>query len=181
MSRTAATSADKIRALTRHLFNERTVRFSMVVLILASLFLAAGPTSVQAQAANTTIKFSDSFPFSFFNNCTGEVVSGVVNVKVTIHETLDASGGYHFHLHEVYNGRAVGETSGIQYVGPQTDHESFHVSSSGALEDTFTLNFRFISQGSADNILTHLLFHITITPNGDVTSEIVNITEVCRG
>src|SRR5688572_21344948 len=181
MSRTAVTSADKIKALTRHLFNERTVRFSMVVLILVSLFLAAGPTSAQAQAASTTIKFSDSFPFSFFNNCTGEVVSGVVSVKTTIHETFDANGGYHFHFHDVYNGRAVGETSGIQYVGPQTDHESFHVSRSGALEDTFKLNFRVINRGSADNILTHTLFHTTITPNGDVTSEISNITEVCRG
>jgi len=181
MSRTAAASADKIKALTRHLFNERTVRFSMVVLILVSMFLAAGPTSVQAQAASTTIKFSDSFPFSFFNNCTGEVVSGVVSVKTTVHETIDASGGFHFHFHDVFRGTAVGETSGIKYVGPQTDHESFHVSSSGALEDTFTLNFRFISQGSADNILLHILFHITITPNGDVTSEIANITDVCRG
>lgn len=181
MSRTTATSAYKNKALTRRFFNRRTVRFSMVLLILVSLFLAARPTSVQAQAASTTFKFSDSFPFSFFNNCTGEVVSGVVSVKGTVHETIDANGGYHFHLHEVYNGRAVGETSGIQYVGPQTDHESFNASSGGALEDTFTLNFRFISRGSADNILTHILFHITITPNGDVTSEISNITAVCRG
>ena len=183
MSKTAATSADKNKARTRRFFNRRTVRFPMLLLMLMSLILAsaASATSVQAQAANTTFKFSDSFPFSFFNNCTGEVVSGVVNVKGTIHETIDASGGFHSHIHEVFNGRAVGETSGIQYVGPQTDHDSFHVSSSGALEDTFTLNFRFISQGSADNILTHILFHITITPNGDVTSEISNITDVCRG
>jgi hypothetical protein len=139
------------------------------------------PTSVMAQAASTTIKSSDSFPFSFFNECTGEFVSGVVTVKTTVHETLDANGGYHFHFHDVFMGRAVGETSGIQYVGPQTDHESFHVSSSGALEDTYTLNFRFISRGSTDNILTHGLFHITITPNGDVTSEIDNFTSACRG
>ena len=151
----------------------------LVVVVLMAVLLV--PTSVLAQPASTTIKFSDSFPFSFFNSCTGEVVSGVVSFKTTVHETIDASGGYHFHFHDVYNGRAVGETSGIQYVGPQTDHESFHVSSNGALEDTFTLNFRFISKGSADNILTHILFHVTITPNGVVTSEIANITEVCRG
>src|SRR5215216_5503080 len=98
MSKTAAAYADKIRALTRRLFNGRTVRFPMLLLMLMSLILAsaASATSVQAQAANTTIKFSDSFPFSFFNNCTGEVVSGVVSVKTTVHETLDASGGYHF-------------------------------------------------------------------------------------
>lgn len=150
----------------------------LVVMLMVALLV---PTSVMAQAASTTIKSSDSFPFSFFNNCTGEFVSGVVNVKSTTHFTADTNGGFHATIHDVFNGRAVGETSGINYVGPQTDHESFHASSSGALEDTFTLNFRFISQGSADNILTHVLFHITITPNGDVTSEIDNITDTCRG
>jgi hypothetical protein len=169
--------------MSAHLFRRIAVRSSIVVIMLISLLLAsaAQATSVQAQAANTTIKFSDTFPFSFFNECTGEVVSGVVSVKGTVHETIDGSGGFHFHFHEVFQGRAVGETSGIRYVGPQTDHESFHVSSNGALEDTFTLNFRFISQGKADNIQTHVLFHITITPNGDVTSEINNFREVCRG
>jgi hypothetical protein len=156
------------------------LKFSLLVVIILMAALM-GPTSVMAQAASTTIKFSDSFPFSFFNECTGEVVSGVVSVKTTIHETIDAGGGYHFHFQDVYNGRAVGETSGTQYVGPQTDHESFHVSSSGALDDTFTLDFRFISLGSADNILTHILFHVTITPNGDVTSEISNLTSECKG
>jgi len=151
--------------------------------ILVSLFLAsfAFPTSVQAQAENFKIRFSETFPFSFFNECTGEVVSGTVSVKGTIHETIDSSGGFHFRLHEVFRGKAVGETSGIQYVGPQTDHTSFHLSSNGALEDTFTLNFRFISRGSADNIQTHILFHITITPNGVVTSEVDNFRSVCRG
>ena len=170
---TTGISANKINVLTRRLFN-----WVLVSVFLASLAL---PTSVQAQATNTIFRFSDSFPFSFFNFCTGEVVSGVVSVKGTIHETIDSSGGFHFRIHEVFMGRAVGETSGIQYVGPQTDHESFHVSSNGALEDTFTLNFRFISRGSADNIQSHLLFHITITPNGVVTSEIVQIRDVCRG
>ena len=132
-------------------------------------------------ASAATFKSSGSFPFSFYNSCTGEVVTGVVSFKTTVHETIDASGGYHFDIHEQYLGKAVGETSGIQYVGPQTDHESFHVSSNGALEDTFTLNFRFNSVGSTDNILVHILFHITITPNGNFTSEIQNVTDTCRG
>jgi Beta-ketoacyl synthase, N-terminal domain len=184
MSIAASTLADKNKALTRRLFNGRTVRFPMLLfLIFMALILAISlqPRSVKAQAASTTIKFSDSFPFSFFNDCTGEIVSGVVQFKTTIHITTDANGGFHAHFHDVFHGTAVGETSGTQYVGPQTDHDSFNASSGGALEETFTLNFRFLSQGSADNILTHILFHITITPNGNVTSEIFNITQECRG
>ena len=180
MSTTATPSVHKNEALGS-LFHKMAARSRIILLLLMFLTSVAQPMAVQAQAASTTIKISDTFPFSFFNECTGEFVSGVVSVKTTIHETIDANGSYHFGIQDVFNGRAVGETSGMQYVGPQTDHESFHVSSNGALEDTFTLNFRFISLGSADNIQTHLLFHTTITPNGDVTSEITNFTEVCRG
>ena len=139
------------------------------------------PVFSLAASPNATFKFSDSFPFSFFNDCTGEVVSGVVGVKSTVHVSADGSGGFHAHFHDVFNGRAVGETSGIQYVGPQTDHDSFNASSGGALEETFTVNFRFLSRGSADNILTHILIHITITPNGDVTSETATFTFECKG
>jgi hypothetical protein len=157
-----------------------TLQLSLLVVITLTAALLA-PTSVMARAASTTVKISDSFPFSFFNSCTGEVVSGVVSVKTTVHMTTDANGGIHAHFHDVFNGTAVGETSGNQYVGPQTDHDSFNASSGGALEETFTTNFRFLSRGSADNILTHILFHITMTPDGDVTREIFNITDACTG
>jgi hypothetical protein len=156
------------------------LKLSLLVVIMLTAVLL-GPTSVMAQASSTTVKFSDSFPFSFFNSCTGEVVSGVVSVKTTVHMTEDANGGIHAHFHDVFNGRAVGETSGNQYVGPQTDHDSFSVTSGGTLEETFTTDFRFLSRGSADNILTHILFHITMTPDGDVTRAFFNITEACTG
>lgn len=145
--------------------------------------LVADQVAVTSLAAspNATFKFTDSFPFSFFNDCTGDTVSGVVDVKSTVHISFDASGGFHVQFHDVFNGRAVGQPSGTQYVGPQTDHDGFNVNSGGAAEETFTLNFRFLSRGSADNILTHLLFHITINPNGVVTSETATITSACKG
>ncbi|MGE5142121.1 MAG: hypothetical protein ACM3OA_01645 [Acidobacteriota bacterium] len=140
--------------------------------------LRAGVTAV---SPNATVKFTDSFPFSFFNECTGDTVSGVVNVKSTVHISTSASGGFRAQFHDVYLGRAVGEPSGTSYVGPQTDHDGFGVSSGGAAEETFTENFRFLSQGSADNILTHVLFHTTINANGVVTSETATITDACKG
>src|ERR1051325_1512744 len=98
---------------TSHLLNSR--RFAMnsfpkrlrllspliVVMLMVALLV---PTTVMAQAASTTTKLSDSFPFSFFNECTGEFVSGVVTVKTTSHETFDVNGGYHFHFHDVFMG-----------------------------------------------------------------------------
>jgi hypothetical protein len=152
-------------------------------LILLSLILAisAQLLSVTVIAQNSVEKFSDSFEFTFFDACTGEAASGVVNVKTTVHVFEDANGGFHAHIHNVFNGRAVGETSGIEYVGPQTDHDSFNASSGGTVEETFTVNFRFLSRGSADNVLRHVLFHTTISPDGDVKAEILNVTTECRG
>jgi hypothetical protein len=75
----------------------------------------------------------------------------------------------------------VGEPSGTSYVGPQTDHDGFSADSGGAFQETFTVNFRFISKGSADNILLHILLHITVNANGVVTSETATITDVCTG
>ena len=99
MSTAAATDNNKTLA---RLFNGR--RFPMLLLILMPLMLASSmhPTSVKAQASSTTIKLSDSFPFSFFNDCTGEIVSGVVQVKTTIHMTADANGGLHARFHDVF-------------------------------------------------------------------------------
>lgn len=153
---------------------------------------ASNPIAVQSQtpvlragltaaSPNATVKFTDSFPFSFFNDCTGDTVSGVVNVQSTVHISTDASGGFRAQFHDVFLGRAVGEPSGTSYVGPQTDHDGFGASSGGAAEETATLNFRFLSQGSADNILTHVLFHITINAKGVVTSETATVTDVCKG
>jgi hypothetical protein len=149
----------------------------MPLILATSIPLA----SLKAQSGNATVKSSDAFAFSFFNDCTGEVVSGVVDVKSTLHVSPDGNGGFHAHIHNVFNGRAVGETSGIQYVGPQSDHDSFNNSSGGIVEETFTLNFRFLSNGPADNVLTHILLHVTVSPEGDVKTEILDVTEECRG
>jgi hypothetical protein len=178
---TAAASADGNKSLTARLFNGR--RFPKRLLILVPLILATSmpSTSLKAQSDNATVKSSGSFPFTFFNPCTEEIVSGVVDVTTTVHVSSDAHGGFHFHVHEVFRGRAVGETSGIQYVGPQTDHETVNDSSSGAMVDTLTLNFRFVSRGGADDILIHALQHITVTPDGTVTSEFLNVTNTCKG
>jgi hypothetical protein len=163
---------------------QRGTRLSMLfVFALAMTLLSFGlPTRTSAQAGNVIVPFQDTFPFSFFNDCTGEQVSGTVSLKGQLHITEDSSGGFHLRIHETFRGKAVGETSGTKYVGPQTDHESFHDNgSTPEFTDTFTLNFRFLSAGSSDNIISHALFHITVNASGEVTSFVDNFTEECRG
>jgi hypothetical protein len=127
------------------------------------------------------LKSSNTFPFDFFNPCTGENVSGVVEQKSTIQLFADANGGSHLLIHDVFSGRAVGETSGIQYVGPQAEHVSVLDRSGEQFEFTDQRNFRFISEGGSDNLLLNVLIHLTVTPNGEVTSEVFLVTLACTG
>jgi hypothetical protein len=163
-----------------------TTKFSTKLITAVTILLLA-LSSVQpalAQAASSTSKSSDTFLFSFFNDCTGEVVSAVVSGNSTIHKIIDADRGIiHLRLHDVYIARAVGETSGIQYVGTQIDQGGFQVAGTGVdgLAYTFTLSFRFISRGSTDNILTHILLHTTITPNGETIIDNIDYSYVCGG
>jgi hypothetical protein len=127
-------------------------------------------------------QYTDSYPYRMFIDCTGEYVSGVVEFKFQLYITLDANGGFHGRVNVVFQGWAVGETSGIEYLGRQTDPESYQLNSSGTFSHTYSHSAKFISKGGADNYLSHYLLHITITPDGKVTSEIDEfIFDGCKG
>jgi hypothetical protein len=68
---------------------------------------------------------------------------------------------------------------GNTYVGTEADNFSLNLQA--GVESTSTVTFTEISQGSAPNFLLHAVFHITITPNGTVTSYVDNFTVECRG
>ena len=50
----------------------------------------------------------------------------------------------------------------------------------GGFTDTFINNFRMIGQGPDNNLLVHQTIHVTITPTGEVTSEVENTSVECR-
>ena len=163
-------------------------RSSLGVIVAVPVLLAAcngDPAATMAPTPpgfNTApFKSSTSFPFGFFNECTGENVSGVVEQKSTIQLFTDANGGFHLLIHDVFTGRAVGETSGVQYVGPQSEHVSALDRSGEQFEFTDQRSFRFISEGGSDNLLVNVLIHLTVTPNGDVTSQVFQVTLDCTG
>jgi hypothetical protein len=159
----------------------QALRLTALLALVGAAALAVA-TSAGADPENGTIHFSGSFPFSFFDVCTGEGVAGVVDFKASVHVFEDAAGGQHARFQETFHGTAVGLTSGLKYVGPETVHETFNDNGpTGQFEDTFTVNFHFNSEGSTDNVLLHGLIHITVNANGEVTSFIDNERFECTG
>lgn len=138
--------------------------------------------SVPAKAEQIKEEFSGSYSYRFFIECTGEFVSGVVEYRGQIFITIDAQGGFHGRTNTVFNGWAVGETTGTEFLGRQTDPESYQLNNNGTLTHSYSHSAKFISKGGADNYLSHFLFLITITPDGTVRHELEEfIYDGCRG
>jgi hypothetical protein len=137
--------------------------------------------SSPAKAEPINSKVTESFPFEYFDECTGEYVLFDVKVTTTEHYCIDGNGGFHGHFLQQWHCTGVGETSGIEYVGPQTDHGDSYEGSNGDFIGTYTENWVIISRGKADNLRGHVLSHITINANGEVTTEILKMTFECKG
>jgi hypothetical protein len=81
-----------------------------------------------------------------------------------------------------FNGQgavAVGLTTGTVYriVGADTTDIVF---APGTLAASFDANLLAIGPGSANSFMAHILQHVTVTPNGVITSEIDVLDISCR-
>jgi hypothetical protein len=157
---------------------KRTIATCLVV--LATL---AGAAIAQAEA--TTVTTNEQIPFSLIafvpcaNAGAGEEVLVTGTLHVLEHVTIDARGGLHVKIHfQPQGATGVGLTTGDTYHATGVTQE--HFNATGVFNDTFINNFRMIGPGPNNNLLVHQTIHITITPNGDVTSDVVNTSVECR-
>ncbi len=146
--------------------------------------LVLGPVG----AAVGEVVFNDRFPFSqtVFVPCAaggmGEflVVSGTLHVQ--IHETVDGSGGYHFGAMVNAIGLAgVGLETGTLYRATGGNNEINNIGANGSpFSGTFVNNFRLIGTGGGESYQVHQTVHVTVNPNGMVTSSVSNANITCR-
>jgi hypothetical protein len=109
----------------------------------------------------------------------GEMVDLTGEVHAVFSATVDANGGLHIATHFNNVGvSGVGLTTGDKYQAAGGD---YFVSNSGggANEFTFVNNFEMMAPGSGNNLHVHELVHVTVDANGEITTEIDNITVDC--
>jgi len=174
----------------------KKLSYLLIVLVNAGLFMLGcenytNPTDVPfsdpaatsnlAKAEVTNFEDTDSSPFSFFNDCTGENVTGTLYTYTRGQLVADGNGGTHARMHMLITGDAVGETSGIKYKGIATDYDCIISNSSGNSVQTFLIRSVFISQGSSDNFIEETQFRATITPDGEVKAVITSDEFECKG
>ena len=148
-----------------------------LVAVLAVGWLLAGPAN-----AGGRVIYRNPFTIAVSEvdeTCNGDVVeiSGLLRHDVLI--VIDAAGG----LHSTYTIRAtlkgVSE-SGTTYLGSgvNTGSEYFAPDETPA-NGTFVDGFRLISNDGTPNLRVRALFHITVSPTGEITTFTQDLDVVC--
>jgi hypothetical protein len=146
--------------------------------------LVAPLASVSSRGATTTTTNEFIVPFGFDTQgeC-GEIVRFSGTLHAVTHTTITSTGSIHSFVHfgPVRGVRAVGLTSGGQYVVPGMLHDNFNLNGTAwPLTETFVNNFEIIGAGPLPNFNLHLNFHITVNANGETTVLFENLHAECR-
>jgi hypothetical protein len=161
--------------------NKTTVVLAAVVFALVGTLVS----TPLAHAAATTSTTSTSAPFSqeVFVPCANDGQGEFIVISGTLHSlivfTIDNNGGVTGKTQNQPQGAtATGSITGDKYQGVGVTMSMFN--SKVAQEQSSINNFRMIGQGPDNNFLLHLNFHLTVNPDGTVTSFVDNISVECR-
>lgn len=113
--------------------------------------------------------------------CTGDLVILEGTLHGVFHTTVTGNSfvsRYHYNPQQL---TGVSPTTGARYQGTGVTQEVIAGSfTNGRFTDTYVNNFRMIGQGSGNNLLIHLNFHVTVNASGDVTVIHENASAECR-
>jgi hypothetical protein len=111
------------------------------------------------------------------NDCTGEQIPITGHEHLVSSVTQEGVGTFHvgFHADLILKGTSL--LTGASYIVNQTVDE--HVTVAAGFEDTFVLPFILVGKGGVPNEVLLATFHITVRPDGTVTSLIDNLRIKC--
>ena len=158
-------------------------RIPIVTFLLTSLCLASGPWMGRVEARAQTVTSHQVVPIdTTIAGCTEPVAfTGTILLQST--GVMTASGGFNIELHSNPQGVVgVGLTSGITYRGTGASQIVFATPSSGTFVQTVVNNINFIAPGAtANSLLVHATFHVTVNPDGTVTAFTDTVSITCTG
>jgi hypothetical protein len=153
--------------------------FVLCAIAAAAVGVSAAQGAVVTNEKDVTFSISQFVPCA--NGGAGETISGDVQLHVLITSTMTGnhiSGKAHF---QPQGGTLVGETTGDVYRATGVTQATFSESLvNGQFSETFVNNFRLIGPGPGNNLIDHLVAHITINANGDTTVEFETGTVDCK-
>ena len=115
------------------------------------------------------------------SECTEEEIYITGEAHIVYAVTEDGAGGYHVKMHENVKATGVGDVTGDKYQLNEVFNEEFNAAADSIpYEATYVVNYGLIGQGKDNNLKGHILMHVTVNANGEVTAEIENYEMDCR-
>jgi hypothetical protein len=159
-----------------------TLKFLFLTIALA-LVVSLSVAQAQAKATTVTTNFSQPTDLTVFVPCavagTGEYVQLSGSLHILFVTTIDAQGGFHAEfLFQPQGISGTGISTGAKYQA--TGETSGTFNGKVGFEQTFVNNFKIIGQGPGNNFLVRETLHITVNPDGTVTSFVDNFSVKCK-
>jgi hypothetical protein len=146
-----------------------------LLLLLATTAALAAPVAAKASATTERVPF-DADVIA----CNGDVIHISGTLLSVFTETATPSGGFVVSSHFQPQGiKGVDLTSGTKYVATGLTRDIVVVSPAGGTTETFVNRFHIQATGGAESFIVSETFHITVTPNGDVTAFLDNFSSTC--
>jgi hypothetical protein len=161
----------------------KTIRMIPAVAV-ALLLSMAGPGGFGAATTSTaSIRFPISI--SVFVPCAAGGNGEVVDLSGSLHVVFSFIVNKNsVHINNLANPQGVsgvGETTGDKYQGTGETRSDMHFDVFAfPLNVTFVNNFRIIGQGPDNNFLVHENLHMTVNPNGALTSFVDDFSLTCQ-
>jgi hypothetical protein len=137
---------------------------------------------VPAILAGTHTSAEATVPFVFISACTGDTITGVVDVTVSVTGELNANT-LHLDIQGNIHGTGTGSPSGASYIFnstvSQAEQEDVDSSLTG-VADIIT-NVELIGQGGVPNEKAVADAHLTINADGTITVLRVTVKDNCLG
>lgn len=160
------------------------VRSSARFVRTAAFAVALTLGTAGAASAVSTITRTDLTGTTFANPCTSEQITIAGGTfQLIVNDTTDANGGLHFDIRGNAQGVvATGAISGDRYrlAGDFWSEQTVR-NASFPLSLTLVEVHNAVSAGSAQNFIVHIVRHLTINANGDVTASVDAVSAECRG
>ena len=147
------------------------------LLLLAWSIVALGLPPASAQAAATIER---DIPFDFIvPGCVERVhLSGSLLGVITL--TQSTAGGYVMSSHYQPQGLSgIGLTTGKTYRATGLTRDITVVTPPGGSTHTFVNQFHIVGTAGAVTFTLREIVHVTVTPSGDVTASVDNVSSSC--
>jgi hypothetical protein len=113
------------------------------------------------------------------NDCTGEVITATATDHELVTVTEDGAGGFHLKLLSHVHFAGTSDITGAKYSGTGSINQTIFDRGTGHIE-TLVITFTLIGEGDVPNEVATILFHVTVHPDGTVSSTIDTFRLHCQ-